>query len=647
MPHPSQWVQPCVNTGMDAGTHRPAPPPAGVQRVRTIAIINQKGGCGKTTTAINLAGVLARQGRRTLLVDLDPQSHCAAGLAIPEQRIDVQIGDAMLARPDQAIDWTRLLWRVSRHLDLAPSTVRLAALESLRGGLAGTDQGEHRLASVLRRLADQYEFCIVDCPPNIGLLTFNALAAATEIIIPVETAFFSLQGASKQLATVRAVAKRLGTNPAVRVLPTMHDRHNPLATDVLEELTRRFGDALAPVVIRLDPRLKEAASFGQPVIDYSSDATGAHDYTALATWLLTDAAQLSGRESGREPATNGQPRNLVVNLPDSAPPLRNATPAVTPERASTFVTALLAEPKPMPMHAPAHAIASNNYQQPNLSGLLRPTMIDAPGTPALHVNISQAMANGLGQTNAAIMQGALNAAHNSAMNATQNGAMNATLSSAIIGVLNAPAPRDQSPPSRVTISSPAGVPGDAASARSASRVEQPTAAQAHHNNQGHATATLAVEDDAELLQSRLAELTDRVSRLVHRGAATPPAELREAPQGLTIVDVKPAQVHPVPAHLLGARATPSGVLFLQASEGVRSVNIAGDFNSWSASATAMKLNKRLGVFELTVPLPAGVHRYRLIIDGQWTHDAHNPHSEPNPFGELNSVIDVPASPSRF
>ncbi|MFN7558925.1 MAG: ParA family protein, partial [bacterium] len=167
--------------------------------MRTIAIVNQKGGCGKTTTAINLAGVLARQGRRTLLVDLDPQSHCASGLAIPEARIDVQIGDAMMARPDQAIDWTRLLWRVSRSLDLAPSTVRLAALESARGGLAGAENAEARLAGVLSKIADQYEFCLIDCPPNIGLLTYNALAAAGEVLIPVETAFFALQGASKQI----------------------------------------------------------------------------------------------------------------------------------------------------------------------------------------------------------------------------------------------------------------------------------------------------------------------------------------------------------------------------------------------------------------------------------------------------------------
>lgn len=167
--------------------------------MRTIAIINQKGGCGKTTTAINLSSLLARRGRRVLLVDMDPQSHCAAGLGIPEQRIDQDIGDAMLAAGVRTIDPARLLWRAGRNLDLAPSRMRLAGLEAARGGLNELADKELRLLSALGLLAKDYDLCCIDCPPSIGLLTYNSLAAADVVLIPVETAFFSLQGDRKSV----------------------------------------------------------------------------------------------------------------------------------------------------------------------------------------------------------------------------------------------------------------------------------------------------------------------------------------------------------------------------------------------------------------------------------------------------------------
>jgi chromosome partitioning protein len=568
--------------------------------VRTIAIINQKGGCGKTTTAINLAGVLARQGRRTLLVDLDPQSHCAAGLAIPEQRIDVQIGDAMLARPDQTIDWTRLLWRVSRHLDLAPSTVRLAGLESARGGLAGAEHSEHRLQGVLRRLADQYEFCVIDCPPNIGLLTFNALAAAGEVIIPVETAFFSLQGSGKQLATVRAVAKRLGTSPAVRVLPTMHDRHNPLASDVLEELTRRFGDALVPVVIRVDARLREAASFGQPIVDYAGESLGAQDYSALTAWLLSDAARLSGRDTLGEPQPAGHkqptPRPVVVDLPA----------ATNPERHSTFVTALLGEAAP----------AARAGTTSPAGSMLRPTLVNAPGTQALHVSIPPALAAGLSAGQRAV------------------GGLGTVAHVGTSPALNAGS-------SRVTISSPSGIPGDYASVAAATAVETPTATALLTRGGGQG---LLVEDDADEIQTRLAELTDRLGRLAARAASLPPVDVDGAPTASALLPALDTSGTALPATLLGARSTASGVLFVRPIAGAQSVCVAGDFNGWSPVATPLKASPSLGVFEGTIALPPGRHRYRLVVDGRWTHDEHNPHSEPNPFGELNSVVDVTGSP---
>src|SRR4051812_30460415 len=214
--------------------------------MRTIAIINQKGGCGKTTSAINLAATLARQGQRTLLVDMDPQSHCAAGLGIPEQRIEMDIGDAMLAVGQRTIDPTRLLWRAVRNLDLAPSRMRLAGLEASRGGLADLPDKDKRLGAVLHQFRAGYDVVCIDCPPSIGLLTFNALAAADMVLIPVETSYFSLQGATRQVNTVKTISRRLAIHLPVWVLATIHDQSNAVAIDLLEELHRRVKDKGVP-----------------------------------------------------------------------------------------------------------------------------------------------------------------------------------------------------------------------------------------------------------------------------------------------------------------------------------------------------------------------------------------------------------------
>lgn len=269
--------------------------------MRIVAIINQKGGCGKTTTAINLAGVLSRTGLRTLLVDMDPQSHCAAGLGVPEQRIDLDIGDALLALGVRHLDPSRLLWRVARDLDLAPSRMKLAGLEASRGGLADKPDKERRLGGVLAQFAGDYDVALIDCSPAIGLLTFNALTAASCVLIPVETGFFSLQGAAKQVHTVTTVGKRLGVEVPLWLLPTIHDANGTLARDLLAEMRRRFAERVTPVVIRRDDRLREAASYGQPIIEYAPDSEGAADYTGLGEWMTRTLGLRRGASSGEGP----------------------------------------------------------------------------------------------------------------------------------------------------------------------------------------------------------------------------------------------------------------------------------------------------------------------------------------------------------
>lgn len=254
--------------------------------MRTIAIVNQKGGCGKTTTAINLAAVLARRGVRTLLVDMDPQSHCAAGLGVPESGIQRGVGEVLLGDLDRPPDVSTFLWEVSRNLHLAPSTVSLAALEAAAGGLSGLPDRDRRLGRLLAWLAPRFDLCVVDCPPTIGLLTFNALRAADEAIVPVETGYFSLRGAEKQTATILRMVERLGRPIPYHLLATLYDESRPVDRDVLDQLRKRYGEAVLPMVVGDHEVLREAAHVGSAVTEFAPRSAADNEFDALAQWLL-------------------------------------------------------------------------------------------------------------------------------------------------------------------------------------------------------------------------------------------------------------------------------------------------------------------------------------------------------------------------
>jgi chromosome partitioning protein len=260
--------------------------------VRTFSVINQKGGCGKTTTSINLAAAFAEAGYKTLLVDMDPQSHCALGLAVPESGIERSVADVLTgdvpgtgrATGTDGPSDGGLVWHVRDRLDLIPSTTQLAAVEHRLAAQADRDL---RLARGLARLRPDHDVCVIDCPPSIGLLTFNALRASREVIIPVETAYFSLHGALKQAMTLQVLADRARHDVAFYVLPTMHDGQTALADQIIAELKRHFGPRVLDITIRYSLQLKEAASLGQPVGEYDPQGQAADDYRRLAAYLLS------------------------------------------------------------------------------------------------------------------------------------------------------------------------------------------------------------------------------------------------------------------------------------------------------------------------------------------------------------------------
>lgn len=494
--------------------------------MRTIAIINQKGGCGKTTTTINLGGMFARAGKRTLLVDMDPQSHCAAGLGVPDHKIDMDIGDAMLHVGTRTLDTSRFLWHAGRNLDLAPSRMRLAGLEAARGGLANLDDKEQRLRKVLAGLAKDYDLALVDCSPAIGLLTFNALAAADVVLIPVETSFFSLQGATRQVNTIRTLAKRLETSPAMWLLPTIHDESSPVANDLLAELRKRFGNRVAPVIVRRDPSLKEAASFGQTIIDYDPNSSGAQDYGALASWLLK---QQAARANDDDAIESEAPAVVEVLTRDVA--------EIVPKR-----------PAPLEAHEPGEAV-----------GMMK----DASPTPLIE-------------------------------------------------------PKPEAQP-QVQVA-----PGVSRAEDVARRAQQFLRRLATTN--AASTASLLAGPSESGASVSVAE--------------PPPVEAPAHPTLRVLEAPAPPALHPNAVPLLGARETRQGVLFVQPMSAGRRLAIAGDFNNWSPATHAMAPNETLGVYEVCVKLPPGRYRYRVVIDGKWQPDPHNNAGELNPFGEVNSIVNV-------
>ena len=205
--------------------------------MRTLAIINQKGGCGKTTTSINLAACLARLGHKTLLVDMDPQGHCGVGLAVPEEQVERTIYDALIEERDGKVcSVSQVVWQIASDFDLAPSNIQLAAFEQVFAGRSGR---EDRLLKALQPVKENYSWCIIDCPPSVGLITFNALRACDEVIVPVETGFFSLHGLTKMMETLEVLRDKCNNEIQVRVLPTQYDTRTKLGREVLSELRSR------------------------------------------------------------------------------------------------------------------------------------------------------------------------------------------------------------------------------------------------------------------------------------------------------------------------------------------------------------------------------------------------------------------------
>jgi chromosome partitioning protein len=261
--------------------------------VRTIAVVNQKGGCGKTTTTINLAAFLARAGRRTLVVDMDPQGHATLGLVKSADDLSATVYDVFVAklggRPATLQDVTL---KVNQNLDLVPADIRLSALPDVASSVAGR---QTLLAELVDAVRTRYDYMIVDCPPSVGTLTFNALMACTEAVVPIEPGFFSLHGVAKLLETFDMLARDALHVITPRALVTFYCGRTRFAREVREEVRRHLGGRCFDTVIRHSVKLAEAASYGLPIVEYCKTCVGFDDYALLCAEVLEAEAALNFR----------------------------------------------------------------------------------------------------------------------------------------------------------------------------------------------------------------------------------------------------------------------------------------------------------------------------------------------------------------
>lgn len=282
--------------------------------MRIIAIANQKGGCGKTTTAVNLSAALSANGRKVLLIDFDPQAHATVGLNVQSK---VSIYDCLSKLSAQKAALRDIITNVDNNFDIVPSHIMLTTLEQ---ELANEISRERYLQETLSTFTNEYDYCLIDCPPNLGILTVNAICASDEVIIPVEPSRFSIEGLTRLIEIITLIKERLNHRVEYRALVTIFDSRLKYAFKILAQLRNQFRQNMFSTIIHVNVKLKESQTQGVSVLEFDKYSRGAKDYFSLAKEMLkTNEMKMPLREKMQELVSKHLPRLSEVMLKISLP----------------------------------------------------------------------------------------------------------------------------------------------------------------------------------------------------------------------------------------------------------------------------------------------------------------------------------------
>ena len=296
--------------------------------MKTIAIANQKGGCGKTTTSINLAAALVASGKSVLLIDLDPQSHASFGLGITDQNQDKSIYNVMTDNGEKKRTINECIFNVGQNFDIISSNILLSTLEQ---ELKDKEDAVSRLYQIFSSSKLSYDFAVIDCPPSLGFLTFNALRAANQIIVPLDMSAFSLMGVAKLLGMLELIKMKIGHAPKVSALATLVDKRTKYSQTMLDEIRAFFKTQMLETTIRMNVTLKKAVAAGVSVIQFDKDSNGAKDYTELSQEILrAEGAEEFERAMAQvSPREERQKKNAIMLVSEEIRGIREGSGAGT------------------------------------------------------------------------------------------------------------------------------------------------------------------------------------------------------------------------------------------------------------------------------------------------------------------------------